>query len=276
MTGKAGGTANTPGIALSCRPMLPQATASRKLMNAARRAAQNPQWLRETLRTKLRARADRDRPYSLADHAQHLCSVPEALQRAFGGREDEYTAVRSQLRIPPSPEGAHWGGGQDILDLAGSIVWLRRPAVAVETGVAMGYSTAVILGAMDDNGAGELHSIDLPPLQVDPETFVGRAVPEHVRGRWTLHVGPSRRLLPALLAELGSIDLFVHDSDHSYAGQYEEYRLAWEHLAVGACLVSDDVCNAAFTDFAEEVAERPYLVAPPGQRAAVGLLVKTR
>ncbi len=95
-------------------------------------------------------------------------------------------------------------------------------------------------------------------------------------GRWTLHVGPSRTLLPGLARKLAPIDLFLHDSDHSYVAQYEEYRQAWPHLAGGACLISDDVSNPAFAEFAAHVGERPYLIAPPGHDAAVGLLVKTR
>jgi len=250
--------------------------ATRKLANATRRALRNPRWLRETVRTKLRTRADRDRSFSLSDHAEHLRSVVEALSDAFGGDDAEYRSLISRVRIPTAPDGSVWGGGRDILDLTGAVVLLRRPSVVLETGVAMGFSTAVILAAMDDNDAGELHSIDLPPLQVDAETFVGAVVADELRGRWTLHAGPTRILLPELARKLAPLDLFVHDSDHSYAGQYEDYRQGWPHLARGACLISDDVCNAAFTDFAAEVEERPYLIAPPGQDAAVGFLVKTR
>jgi hypothetical protein len=251
-------------------------TAPRKLANATRRAVRNPWWLRETVRTKLRARADRDRRFSLADHATHLCSVATALADAFGVTPDEYHALKTRVRIPTPPRGAAWGGGQDILHLTGTIILLRRPSIVLETGVAMGFSTAVILAAMDVNGAGSLHSIDLPPLQVEPERFVGEVVPENLRERWTLHTGPSRILLPRLVRELAPIDLFIHDSDHSYAGQYEEYDRVWPHLAHGGCLVSDDVGNAAFTDFAGKAGERPYLIASPDQAAAVGLLVKTR
>ncbi len=47
-------------------------------------------------------------------------------------------------------------------------------------------------------------------------------------------------------------------------------------MAGGACLISDDVSNPAFVEFAGEVGEKPYLMAPPGHNAAVGLLVKSR
>ena len=256
--------------------MAPQGAASRKLANVARRAIRNPRWLGETIRGKARARSGRNRGFALADRSEHLCSVSEALGDAFGASPEECRSLAARVRVPSAPPGSAWGGGPDILELTGSVVLLRRPLTVVETGVAMGFSTAVILAAMRDNGAGLLHSIDLPPLQVDAASFVGEAVPQELRDRWTLHVGPARTLLPGLLNELPAIDLFVHDSDHSYAAQFEEYWQAWPQLAVGACLISDDVCNPAFTDFAEEVGERPYLIAPPGHDAAVGLLVKTR
>lgn len=256
--------------------MSQERSALRKLTNATRRAVRNPRWLRETALTKRRAHADRGREFSLANHAEHLCSVAEALGDAFSVSADEYRSLTARVRIPPAPDGSIWGGWRDILDLTGSLVLLRRPSVVIETGVAMGFTTAVILAAMDDNDAGALHSIDLPPLQVEAATFVGRVVPDELRGRWTLHAGPSRTLLPALARRLAPTDLFVHDSDHSYGAQYEEYRHVWPHLAVGGAIVSDDVLNSAFVEFAEEVGERPYLMAPPERDdAAVGLLVKT-
>ena len=248
-------------------------TTPRKFANATRRAVRNPRWLRETVRTKLRARSERDCRFSLAEHAAHLFSVATALADAFGVTQDEYHALKTRVRIPTPPPGAAWGGGQDILHLTGSLILLRRPSMVLETGVAMGFSTAVILAAMDENGAGSLHSVDLPPLQVEPQRFVGEVVPENLRDRWTLHTGPSRILLPKLVSELAPIDLFIHDSDHSYAGQYEEYDRVWPSLARGGCLISDDVGNAAFMDFAAQAGERPYLIATPDQAAAVGLLV---
>lgn len=249
-------------------------TTSRKVANVTRRAVQNPLWLVETLRGKRRSRADRSRTFRLAEHTEFLCSVPAALDDAFGVGAEEYLGLTSRVRIPAAPQGSAWGGGQDILNLLGALTLLRRPRVVVETGVAMGFTTAVVLAAMDVNQLGALHSIDLPPLQVDASTFVGQVVPDGLKGRWTLHVGPARTLLPDLARELAPLDLFVHDGDHSFAAQSEEYRQAWPHIAPNGCLISDDVCNTAFTDFAAEVGERPYLIAPPGQEAAVGLLVK--
>ena len=60
-------------------------------------------------------------------------------------------------------------------------------------------------------------------------------------------IGRSQEVLPPLLQELGQIDFFMHDSEHSYECMQFEMRLAAEHLAPGAPLVVDDAnWNSAF------------------------------
>ena len=115
-----------------------------------------------------------------------------------------------------------------------AIVRTKQPDVMIETGVADGFSTAVILAAMETNGRGELHSYDIAD-------DVGACVTD--RTRWTLHI---REPLPS-----SPIDLFLHDSDHSYANQSAEYVAAWSILRPGGLLLSDDVdWSCAFLDFA--------------------------
>jgi predicted O-methyltransferase YrrM len=53
-----------------------------------------------------------------------------------------------------------------------------------------------------------------------------------------------------LLDELGEIDFFIHDSEHSYECMTFEYQQAWKYLKPGGLLVSDDISwNASFDDF---------------------------
>jgi len=144
---------------------------------------------------------------------------------------------------------------------------IMRPSVVVETGVFDGVSSAFLLKALDDNRHGRLCSIDLParapvrastdkmafdtlPAGVDP----GWLVPDVLRGRWTLRLGASRELLEPWLAELGTIDLFFHDSLHTHENMTREYGAAWPHLRPGGLLLSDDVFwSAAFRHFARRV-----------------------
>jgi predicted O-methyltransferase YrrM len=160
------------------------------------------------------------------------------------------------------------------LRIVGTITRLTRPDVVVETGVALGFTTATILHAMAENGMGHVYSLDLPALQYDPDDPVGRAIPAELKDRWTLELGNSRKTLEPLCARVGPIDIFIHDALHTYSSQLREYRTAWPHIRSGGLLISDDVNNPAFVEFAASVGARPHLVAGPSRSDAVGLLRK--
>lgn len=158
------------------------------------------------------------------------------------------------------------------------IVRCTRPARAVETGVWRGVSSALILNAIARNGSGRLYSIDLPTYEtsgrvnadgrwdgsfVASPSAVGDLVDSELRAAWDLRLGDAKELLPALLGELGSIDLFFHDSEHSYQHMMFEYRLAWSHLNDGGWLLTDDITwspqtRAAWAEFTASCAARPY------------------
>ncbi len=135
------------------------------------------------------------------------------------------------------------------------IVRCARPEVMVETGVAHGVSSWTILNAMHKNGMGKLYSIDLPnqdlksynPTNIQQSS--GWAVPDILRQRWELRLGPSQELLPKLINELKKIDVFFHDSDHSYENMTFEFEAVYAALKTGGLILSDDVHkNAAFSD----------------------------
>jgi predicted O-methyltransferase YrrM len=155
-----------------------------------------------------------------------------------------------------------------------------RPRVAVETGVCNGVSTAFLLLALEDNGEGELHSIDLPEVAgeeykqgtfwdgkggavIPPGKEPGWMVPPELRDRWDLVLGRSQEELPPLVERLGSIDFFMHDSEHSYECMSFEFRAAWGSLREGGVLVADDVnVNTAWDEFVGEVEREPEALGP--------------
>jgi predicted O-methyltransferase YrrM len=155
-----------------------------------------------------------------------------------------------------------------------------RPAIAVETGVCNGVSTAFLLLALAENGSGELHSIDLPEIAGEdyaPGTFwdgkggavvpageePGWMVPARLRERWHLVLGRSQEVLPALLDRLGTIDFFMHDSEHSEACMRFEFEAAWGALRDGGVLAADDVTvNDAFATFASARGSEPIEIGP--------------
>jgi hypothetical protein len=138
-----------------------------------------------------------------------------------------------------------------------------RPANVVETGVAHGMTSRFILEALETIGAGKLWSIDLPPLNPMTRQEVGVAVRQTgvPVDRWTYIAGTSRRRLPALLARLGRIDLFIHDSLHSNRNVMFELEYAWRYLSAGGVMVVDDIdANHAFDTFTKAHPEHPSFV----------------
>lgn len=86
-------------------------------------------------------------------------------------------------------------------------------------------------------------------------------VPNDLRRRWTLILGDSRLELSRLLHSLSSsVDVFFHDSEHSYHHMMWEYTSVLPWLAHGGLLISDDISfNTAFWDFCA-AAEAPWVI----------------
>jgi predicted O-methyltransferase YrrM len=119
------------------------------------------------------------------------------------------------------------------------LVRALRPRIVVETGVCYGASTSYILEALARNGGGKLYSIDLgnSPDEPPSDFFVH---PAH-KANWHLVIGDARVELPRLLERLGGIDLFHHDSLHTYEHMSWEYETALRYLDPTGAISSDDV-----------------------------------
>jgi hypothetical protein len=168
-----------------------------------------------------------------------------------------YVAERvreEQARMPSDAPFRTFHNGDLLLSrFCYGVTRALRPKVVVETGVCYGVTSAHVLQALDLNKEGHLHSIDLPPLGKNADAYVGRLVPSDLRSRWTLHRGTSRRLLPSILKQVGRVDLFIHDSLHTYGNMRMEFAAVWPVLAGGGVLISDDVQgNVAFLELSQK------------------------
>ncbi len=139
-----------------------------------------------------------------------------------------------------------------------------HPNIVVETGVLNGFSSSFILLAMQRNETGTLFSIDLPPLDeriraqgtgaLPQGKKPGWAIPPGLRSRHQLSLGDARILLPQILERQQPLDVFLHDSDHSYVHMMFEMSLAWSYLRPGGWLLCDNVeANESFADFVRGV-----------------------
>lgn len=178
----------------------------------------------------------------------------------------EYNAV------VPENQATFGGIGIEQARALYAVVRSEKPNVIVETGVCNGVSSYVVLLAINENQCGELYSIDYPTFSDDPvpefqkdnypdshvfsavpkDKEPGWVVPDDLTDYWELRLGKSQRELPPLLQDLGDIDLFFHDSDHTFPCMMFEYELAWEYLKPGGIILSDDVdSNDAFDKFGQ-------------------------
>jgi predicted O-methyltransferase YrrM len=126
-----------------------------------------------------------------------------------------------------------------------------RPERVVETGPGTGISSSFVLKALQDNGKGEMWSIEAGALRIAPlKLEFGQFIPPDLRERWHLLMGRSKDTLPSLLEDLRSVDLFFHDSDHEYENMMWEFETAWPFVRAGGLLAADDVnYNSSFKDF---------------------------
>ncbi|MBT3408461.1 class I SAM-dependent methyltransferase [Candidatus Woesearchaeota archaeon] len=134
------------------------------------------------------------------------------------------------------------------------IVRIKKPKIIFETGVFEGLSTTNILLALKDNNEGKLISFDLPPkysiksstdlmkFSSLPKNYLsGWLIPNELKDKWKLHLGDSKKILPKIIKKYKKIDIFLHDSLHTYEHMFWEYNIAWKHLKKKGLLLSDDV-----------------------------------
>jgi predicted O-methyltransferase YrrM len=122
------------------------------------------------------------------------------------------------------------------------LVRAAKPRTVVETGVLYGAVSSHILAALARNGVGTLYSIELGrDRREPPHDFF---VPEAVKAQWSLIMGDSRQELPTLVDRLPSIDLFHHDSLHTFDHMTWEFETVFPHLTSGGVLSSHDVAIA--------------------------------
>jgi predicted O-methyltransferase YrrM len=67
-------------------------------------------------------------------------------------------------------------------------------------------------------------------------------------------MGLTSEKLPALLKKTGKVDVFFHDSEHSYDNMAREFKTIWPGLRKkGVMLVHNVDKNPAFAEFEEKV-----------------------
>jgi predicted O-methyltransferase YrrM len=107
----------------------------------------------------------------------------------------------------------------------------------------------------------------------------GWIIPKSLKGKWELLLGRTSDRLSELLCKVGPVDVFFHDSEHSYENMYWEFRTLWPSLRKGGILMAHNIdVNNAFPDFERSVGgESFHLVGTnnDGRLITIGAKVKT-
>ena len=153
-----------------------------------------------------------------------------------------------------------------------------KPETVIETGVAHGVTSRVVLEALNTNERGHLWSIDLPhPFNRRLHSQIGIAVTDACRNRWSYVAGSSKQQLPSLITRLGSAQMFIHDSLHTARNTvFEMEEAARAMRPAGVMLVDDISTHRGFTDFAQRHPEYQIIVCPSADRLGeFGIAVKS-
>ena len=143
-----------------------------------------------------------------------------------------------------------------------SLVRCVRPGLVIETGTLIGYSTLCIAQALEDNGAGHVHSFDIFPIVPDYVSAVigpcedlycaARAHVEKagVSHRVTLHKGDSSDNIGRVFHDgRPEVHLALIDGDHALEGCFKDWNAVAPLIAPDGLVVVHDTNLARCTWF---------------------------
>jgi predicted O-methyltransferase YrrM len=157
------------------------------------------------------------------------------LTDVFNKAKSEYLEVitKKSIQFPQI-----WNGGEALASILYTLVKIYEPEIVLETGVANGISTQMILKKLPSKSV--LHSFD-----VNLDSF--KSVP--VSANWKHHlinVNNPKKSFAFEIAKINrNVDIWVHDSDHSKFWQTFEYKQALKLLKPGGFLISDDINSSS-------------------------------
>jgi hypothetical protein len=175
-----------------------------------------------------------------------------------------------------------YGGYSDADASLVRAVWCAvrhlRPTAVVETGVARGITSRIVLEALDRNDHGRLWSVDLPhPFDHSIRDETGAAVTDALLPRWNYVEGSSQRRLPQVIHDVRRVEVFIHDSLHTAKNTRFEMNHVADVMPQGGVMLVDDIStHDGFATFTRDHAEFWAIVCPSADGLGqFGVAVKT-
>ena len=146
-----------------------------------------------------------------------------------------------------------------------AIIREHQPNLIIESGIGRGATSTFILTALQKNGKGKLISID-KDADAGPLVFNG------LKLNWDKRIGKTSDILPTIDT---SIDIFLHDSLHTYDNMLFEFEWANQHMPSGGIIMSHDIgTNNSLYDFARKINKPVQYLHTTKNRYGVGVIVK--
>ena len=145
-----------------------------------------------------------------------------------------------------------------------------RPKVIVQTGTSNGVSCAhLALGLAHEPGETHFYAVDMPNIYrpddsefhkkmvygvlIPPGKSSGWLIPDRLLPRFECMSGDSKELLPKVLEKAGKVDLFYHDSDHSYDHMRWEFETVLPYMNPHGVIIADNIAWSSVTwDWAQK------------------------
>jgi predicted O-methyltransferase YrrM len=211
-------------------------------------------------------------PTELEEHLDNFIQESSQIQRPENSKQKENSVSRKPIT---SIYPINWGLGKPIGRFLYTLCLASKPSLVLETGVANGFSSSYILAALEKNQKGKLISIDHLIRSDQTKENVGIAIPNNLKKRHSLILGNSIKELKKLLNEPTKIDIFLHDSLHTYNNMMKEYQMAWPHISKNGFLLSDDIAmNDAFFDFTKLMKTKVISISNVDREGFFGVIKK--
>jgi len=212
----------------------------------------------------------------IQEYIKQAISSEEALEIIFKNKKvdskvfcqlekhiDDFIQLKKGLKWPSKeyPYLIEYGLPRSICRFLFNFSLFSNSEIIIETGVANGFSSSYILLALDVANRGKLISIDTVLLPWQTRKKIGEGIPNNLKKRHSLIIGNSLNELEKLSKENFQIDIFVHDSEHTYNHMMKEFKIAWPMIKKDGFLLSDDVArHDAFLEFADQIKTIPIVV----------------
>lgn len=218
-----------------------------------------PQNSREKEKIDLLAGCD---PYLRFVAALTGSTTPQIQQVLEELKADDFFFTEFQSRLEPTQNMGSVGDMRFHATTLYLVCRLKVPKVVVETGVAAGKSSAMLLLAILHNGSGKLVSFDLPANGTVADDGsdtslegreIGWLVPDYLRQDWDLRVEDSLTGLKKLEHEtwFRELDIFLHDSLHTYEHAKAEFECVLANRQRDLLVLCDNIdlgCGSALNE----------------------------